>query len=471
MTLMAMSVIAPGSAQFVYGNRRFGKIALWSWAGLLAVVLLVLWRVSLDDLARLAVRPWILTSFQVLAFIAALGWIVVLIDAWRLGHPPGLNRKHRLIMVGATLGLVLVVTTPFVMAARYAEAAHDLVVRMFPSGDVAAASDGRLNIALLGMDSGDGRAGARPDSIHVVSVDVLTGEPALISLPRNLENARFPEGTPAAERFPHGFSGEGDRSDYLLNATWTYGVENPELFEGPSGPGATAVKQAIAGTLGIEIHYYAAVDLMGFRDLVDALGGITIEVHQELPIGEKGRVLEPGVQELDGYHALWYARSRETTSDYDRMARQMCVLGAVLDQTDPRNVLVNFLDLADASADMVTTDIPRQDLTNLVDLALKAKDHRVMSLQFVPPLIVPADPDFTLIAEKTRELLAATSSADDATTGATPEADASESDGQSGASDDADGSEPAPEASETGTPADAVEEGAPLGVSAACSSA
>jgi polyisoprenyl-teichoic acid--peptidoglycan teichoic acid transferase len=400
-----MSVVAPGSAQLIRGNRQVGKVALYTWGALIAIVLFVAWRTSMNDLAKMAVRPWLLTSFQILAFMLALAWVVIIIDAWRLGHPPGLNRKHRLIMVVATLGLAVLVSTPFVVAARYAEAAHDMVVSMFPSGEVAAASNGRLNVLLLGMDSGDGREGLRPDSIHVVSVDVLTGEPALISLPRNLEKARFPSGTPAAAEFPKGFSGEGDRSEYLLNATWTYGEAQPELFDGPSGPGPTAVKQAVEGTLGIKMHYYVAVDLMGFRNLVDALGGITINVEEELPIGDKGRILETGVQELDGYHALWYARSRESTSDYDRMARQRCVLGAFMNEADPRNVLVNFLELADASADMVTTDIPRQDLGNLVDLAFDARGQELMSLQFVPPLIVPADPDFELIAEQTAELL------------------------------------------------------------------
>ncbi|WP_162606160.1 LCP family protein [Jiangella asiatica] len=405
VTLVALSVIAPGSAQIIAGHRKAGKIVLGVAAGLLAITLLVLWLVPLQDLAGLAVRPWLLSTFKVFVFGVALAWVVVIIDAWRLGHPPGLNQKHRLIMIGATLALAAMVSTPFVVAARYATAAHDAVVEMFPSGEVAAASDGRLNILLLGVDAGDGRVGIRPDSINLVSVDVRTGEPAMISLPRNLENTRFPDGTPADDEFPRGFSGEGDESDYMLNATWTFGEENPELFEGPSGPGPTAVKQAVEGTLGVPVHYYVAVDLQGFRDIIDAIGGITIDVHEELPIGDKGRVLEPGVQELDGYHALWYARSREGSSDYARMARQRCVIGALVNEADPRTVLANFLDLADASKSVVTTDIPQQDLTNLIDLAMKAKDQEMTSLQFVPPLIAPADPNIGLIQDQTDALL------------------------------------------------------------------
>lgn len=482
LTLIGLSIVAPGSAQLLRGNQRVGKLALSVWAGLIVVVLLVAWRTSMNDLAKLAVKPWLLTSFQVLAFGLAIAWGVLVVDAWRLGRPPGLNRKHRLIMVGTTLAVVGLVAAPFVVAARYAEAAHDLVVSMFPSGDVAAASDSRLNILLLGIDSGKGRAGVRPDSINVVSVDVLNGEPALISLPRNLEKARFPGGTPAAQKFPKGFSGEGDRSDYLLNATWTYGEENPDLFEGPSGPGPTAVKQAVEGTLGIKVHYYVAVDLMGFRNLVDALGGVTINVNEELPIGDKGRVLEPGLQKLDGYHALWYARSRETTSDYDRMARQRCVIGAFMKEADPRSVLANFLELTDASASTVTTDIPQQDLSNLVDLAFEAKRQPVMTLQLVPPLVVPADPDIELIQQRTDELLAgsgrpaATRPAEASAAPAEMSEKADDGPAASGAgtsADDRSGGEAGPD----GAPADAADEAEddaiqgdePVDISSACS--
>lgn len=405
LTLVTLSVVAPGSAQYIAGHRRTGVIALRTWGGLILAAGLVIWLVPMEHLAGLAARPWLLIVFKILAFTIAVAWAALILDAWRLAYPPSLTRKHRLVLMGTTVGVVVAVASPLVVAARYATAAHDAVVEMFPSGEVAAASDGRLNILLLGGDAGDGRVGLRPDSIHLVSVDVETGEPALISLPRNLERARFAEGTPAAEEFPDGFTGEGDPADYLLNATWTYGEENPELFPGEDGPGATAVQQAVSGTLGVPIHYYVVIDLTGFRDLVDALGGITVRVNEELPIGEKGKTLEPGLQHLDGYHALWYARSREGSSDYARMARQRCVLGAFLREADPQTVLTNFVDLVDASKSVVTTDIPRQDLANLIDLALEAKTHEVRSLQFVPPLITPGDPDFGLIAERTDELL------------------------------------------------------------------
>jgi LCP family protein required for cell wall assembly len=72
----------------------------------------------------------------------------------------------------------------------------------------------------------------------------------------------------------------------------------------------TAVKQAVEGTLGLPVHYVVVIDLDGFSDLVDALGGVTIRIIEPIPIGSGGELLEPGLRRLDGYEALWYARSR-----------------------------------------------------------------------------------------------------------------------------------------------------------------
>ncbi|MGV7603098.1 LCP family protein, partial [Mycobacterium kansasii] len=75
-------------------------------------------------------------------------------------------------------------------------------------------------------------------------------------------------------------------------------------------------------------------------------------------------------QHLDGYHAMWYARSRSASTDYDRMGRQSCLIKAVLDQTSPQTVLTRFESIADASGQMVVSDIPQGMLPAFVDLAI-----------------------------------------------------------------------------------------------------
>ena len=84
LTLVTLSTIAPGSAQWMAGNRRLGTFMLRLWVGIIVVGGLVLWLVPIDQLARLAVRPWLLNLFT-LAFAVALGWTAALVDAWRLG--------------------------------------------------------------------------------------------------------------------------------------------------------------------------------------------------------------------------------------------------------------------------------------------------------------------------------------------------------------------------------------------------
>ena len=134
------------------------------------------------------------------------------------------------------------------------------------------------------------------------------------------------------------------------------------------------------------------VDLKGFRSLVDAVGGLDITVQRRTPIGSQREIkgwIEPGEQHLDGYHALWYARSRANSTNYERMARQRCVVTAMVRQLDPQTVVLNFGDIAKATKGVFRTDIPQAALASLADLAVKTKQQKITSVNFVPPLIKP----------------------------------------------------------------------------------
>ena len=113
-------------------------------------------------------------------------------------------------------------------------------------------------------------------------------------------------------------------------------------------------------------------------------------------LGEPGgQRLDPAGpnQHLDGYKALWYARSRWSTDDYDRMRRQRCVIGAVVQQADPAQVALAFPQIAAAAKNNITTGIPLSDLAAWVDLAQKVKKAGMRSLPFTTNVIDPADPD------------------------------------------------------------------------------
>jgi anionic cell wall polymer biosynthesis LytR-Cps2A-Psr (LCP) family protein len=186
-------------------------------------------------------------------------------------------------------------------------------------------------------------------------------------------------------------------------------------------PGAQATMDAVSAISGLSVNYFALIDLKGFQNLINAVGGITVDVKARVPIGgETTKIsgyVNPGVRHLTGYQALWYARSRTGTSDYDRMARQRCVMTSMLQQLSPETVLLKFQGIASASSKVISTSIPEGDLGTFVDLALKAKAQKVTSVQFVPPLILPKHPDFAQVrtivdtAIATAEKPASTSSA------------------------------------------------------------
>ena len=235
-------------------------------------------------------------------------------------------------------------------------------------------------ILLLGTDEGPGNWGARTDTIILVAAQHGTGRAAAFGIPRNL--AQVPVGG-TLKRFPE-----------PLNGLYGFAREHPELFAGGADPGGTALKQAVSHLLGVRVDYFALVNLRGFADLVDALGGVTIRVRERLvdsvtrpAWGEP----KPRIDVLPGrtYHfygreALAYVRSRKATSDYGRMARQRCFLSALADQLDPVSVLRSFGSLAKTLETSVRTDVPLDRFPGLVRLVTAIEPKETLTVTFGP---------------------------------------------------------------------------------------
>ncbi len=407
LTLLAMTVLLPGSAQLIAGNRRVGTIALRIWAGLFGLLLLLGVATWIDRGVGVALvtDPRALLLARVLLMVVAIGWVVLLLDAWRLGDPPALPQRRRLALAGTSTALVAVLASTLLFSAHVVAVQRDFIVSVFGDGPAADAVDGRYTVLLLGGDSGATRWGLRPDSITLASIDEETGRTVLFGLPRNMANVPFPEGTPMAEKFPDGFDCEG----CYLNGVYTYGLDHPKLFPDEKDPGLAATRQAVEAITGLPVNYYAMVNMKGFKDLVDAVGGVTINVRTPIGIGSTeyvGDEIPAGVQHLNGYETLWYARSRAFDDDYSRMARQKCVMNAMLQQLSPQQVLLHVQEIADASKQLLSTDIPATELDRFVDLALQARELPLTTLSFVPPLVDTGDPDFELIRERVDETIA-----------------------------------------------------------------
>lgn len=421
MLLIVMTLLLPGSAQVLAGSKVVGRAALRVLA-LVAVTALVVWfKYGRNGVIAWSVHPEVLTTVQVGLIVLGLGWAALLIDAARLGGPGRLPPGQRVVCVGLVAVLMASVGTPLAYAVVLAGEQRNLVNSIFAPGGVADTYKGRLNVAILGGDGGLDRAGIRTDQNAVASIDVHTGRALLIGIPRNMRYAQFPPGTTMAKKFPNGFP------DYFYGI-YTYGSTHPELFPGVGNPGAAATEQAMAQILGIPIHYYVTLNLQGFESLIDSLGGLTIRVEQRLPIGgghqtgacdlpgggcRVGRAnpiygyIEPGLQKLNGYRALWYARSRATTTDYDRMSRERCVLNGILKQMDPITVLRHYKSLVSSAKNVVKTDLTQGALDVLVKVAAQTKKSQVTDLQLQPPLIIPALPDLSVIREHVQEAIAA----------------------------------------------------------------
>lgn len=397
-----MSALMPGSVQSFAGNRPVGRLALRVFGAV--AVLLILVVVGLLTVRSFTVglllTPPVAASLRVAVWVLFGAWLLLLLDAWRLARPMRLERRPRLgLTLFALVAALLAGLVTSVAASAFTGAAN--LGGVLSGGGDTKAKDGRYNVLLLGADSAAHREGLRPDSINVASVDAATGRTVLFGLPRNMQRVPFPTSSPLHALYPDGFV--CDNGECMLNGIYTLGEEHADLYPGKEA-GLTAVKEAVSETLGLDLNYYAMVDMGGFEALIDAMGGIRLDIAKPIPIGGvstkiKGYI-EPGKNvHLDGYHALWFARSRAESSNYERMVRQKCVMSAMAQQLDPMTVATKFGELSEAGKDLLRTDLGRGEAYELAELALKAKGLKLSSVNFAPPLIVSAHPDFALIRE------------------------------------------------------------------------
>ena len=407
LTLTAMTLVMPGSAQLVMGNRKVGRISVRVWLTFLAfaALLFLLSMTSRTGLFSLLTNPRLLTLGRWVLIAGAIAWVALLLDAWRLGRPLEMGRRHRLWMTGLNSALCFVTAGTMFFAAHLVAVQSSFIGTVFASETVSAPEDGRYNVLLLGGDSGPDRSGLRPDSLTVASIDKDTGKTVLIGLPRNLQNVPFPKGSPLREKFPNGFDCEG----CYLNAINTYANDHAALFK-TKDPGLQATMGAVEEATGLKLNYYALVNMHGFSKLVDAVGGVTIDVKERTAIGGIGSPIRgyipAGTHKLTGDQTLWYARSRVQNDDWSRMGRQKCVMNAMLHQLSPQKVLLNVQEIAESSKALLTTNIPQQDLDVFMNLALKAKTQKVSTVSLVPPLVYTGSPDFDKVRTMIEEAIA-----------------------------------------------------------------
>ncbi|MCE9620892.1 MAG: LCP family protein [Actinomycetia bacterium] len=398
------SVVNPGTGHLAVHARITRATLVASVLNLAATVvsILILGPVRKQaDLVEIIADRTVLLGLGVALATMAIARLYTAFDSAWLARPTSSTRL-RLAAALAVGVLAIGGVAPLAIAANYAWEADQTAEKVFGNDDATTAvptplpttpvtgstvavtgstieatttteplfeGESRVNVLLLGGDAGPGRPGLRTDSMVVVSIDSVTGTGVIISIPRNMDDIPFPEGTPLHDKYPEGFDG-------LANAIYTYGDTHRDLLGGVEDAGAQAIKLGISQLLGIPIHYYVLVDMAGFVDIVDALGGIDIYVPKRMPTpgnprGAKHPVpeyIEKGQQHMDGTLALAYARTREADDDYHRMSRQQCLLGSLGKAATPMALTLGFTELMSAFGDAVHTDIPRDKLDDFARL-------------------------------------------------------------------------------------------------------
>ena len=210
---------------------------------------------------------------------------------------------------------------------------------------------GYLNIILLGSDKRPTGRAWRTDSMIIVSIDQSNSVVRLLSIPRDLW-VNIPG---------HGYN--------RINTADLWG----ELAKKGGGP--ERVKQTVYQNLGISIDYYIRVDFEGFMKIIDAVGGVDIDVECALPDIK----LLPGMHHMNGEEALRYARSRKSTNDFDRGRRQRKVLMALWDQALTLDIVPRLPQLWLTMSDSFKTDLPLEEVINLAYLGTTIERQRIRS--------------------------------------------------------------------------------------------
>ncbi|WP_410786677.1 LCP family protein [Kribbella sp. C-35] len=406
LTIAVLGVLLPGTAYLAARRIKLGStlivlsLALYGGAAYVGLR-------KRDSVISWALNPSVLNWMIVGLAVVALVWVVVLVTSYKMLRPLTTGPGSR--MLGAlVIGVIcFAMTVSTATGAQTLMAQRDLVTKVF-GGDESKSQTRptitpkkdiweqlpRLNILLLGADDGAGRQDTRTDTVMVASIDTKTGNTSLISLTRNFMRMPFPENSPLHKIYPTGFwdpNGDKEQSEFYLDAMYR---NIPKLHPGILGPsdneGADVLKVSVGEALGLQIHYYVQINLAGFAQLVEALGGITVNINYPVPVGGNddkkippSRYLEPGPnRQLNGTDALWFARGRYKvpTADLARQARQRCTIKAIVERATPQNVLTNYDAIAKAGEQLIRTDIPRNQLGAFATLGARVKTAKITNV-------------------------------------------------------------------------------------------
>lgn len=404
-------------------------------------------RMNPTELISFVLTPWVIPGVFVLNLVALVYRLVAIIDAYRVAaylnalavSGGGRLGRPRLVFnpvsVAGLLAVILIMSGGHVVVARYDLLANsvltdpcifvandpngtadcDTTPSTSPSGSLGPTDEpldsptpspseppvqgsilpnvsippytgGRLNILLIGTDQRPNQNTYNTDTLIVVSIDPATKQVAMFSLPRDSTDLPLPPG-PLANAY-------GGVYPNKINSLFTAVRNRGDLVAGNNKTrGYNALKLVLGNLYQLDIKYFVEVNFDGFRQVVDAMGGVTINV--QVPViddnypsdtGRHARVYIPaGIQHMTGAQALVYARSRHGSDDFDRGYRQQRVLTSLREQANIPNLIPRIPELFAALKATVRTDIPQADMATLAGLAGSVDTKNIRSYVFSFP--------------------------------------------------------------------------------------
>ncbi|MCX6534732.1 MAG: LCP family protein [Actinobacteria bacterium] len=412
------ALVAPGAGSFF---RR--RVLSWSLLLLGFVIPLAAIAVAIirrQNLTSLVLDTTILLSVQIIALLFVVTRVVAVVEVIRSRNEGSPRRLASWVACVGVIVLALPAMWSVVRSQDLSGAINDVFVSSGNDAPLATAGDGSTvgdgstavdgstvddgfqTILLLGGDAGPGRSGLRTDSMILVTIHQESGRMAMISIPRNLCQLKFPPGSAMAQEFPDGFT-------QLTNAVYTYVISRPEIAasyaQGNLQPEVVALASGLSYSMDMTIDDYVLINMQGFADIVDALGGVTMTLAKEIPLpraipGSKtpnARSIGPGVVTMDGTTAIAFARTRKADSDYNRMGRQREILAALAAQASGTDLLSKFPRLTEIISWTVRTSLSTDEFGELVDRVRRGARINE-SVGLVPPLVNTGNPNYADVA-------------------------------------------------------------------------
>ena len=383
------SLLVPGFGHLYTRRWRTALIFLAPPTLLLALVGGIVAADGVPGLVGLLITPFGLSAAGILNILLAVWRGLAATDAWRgalrrEGSAPAAGASF----AGLALSLIAALSIHLILGG-YIATASELVGGIFSTGANAPGAtpaprwDGkeRLNVLLVGIDQRGSSTSFNTDTLIVASVDPVNGTVIMFSIPR--DTVDFPVPSSAQKLY-------GTTYGNKINSYYASANRHPDLF--PSGP-MPALREMLGNFYGMKIDYSLMVNFSGFKDIVDALGGVRLTARNPVsddsyPVTDSihGRIhILAGVHAMTGTDALIFARSRHGSSDFDRAARQQQVISAIRAQSDMTAISHNLPTLAAALKNSLKTDFPQQDLPLLLDLIAQIDAGSIRSIVFTPP--------------------------------------------------------------------------------------